>query len=382
MKYDRIEPCMAKEVLLFGNASVVSRGIIDVAQKPVGLQWYKNHAIQPLIESALPSVLDEVSHTLPYEGLAAIVPQIYSQGTFMQDTVNELFSHEGVTLFSINTMPIQMGRKAYILLNEVDTDYGKKEFITYVSRSPVNSEKGDEAARDFSNLNMLHERANDRLTDEAKKRYSFIGPYALGEAATYKNHLYRGFSMPFVDGYGELRADVMKGKSGANSAYFRYAIPYTREMEDQNRQSENRVRRLVNSPLLDIRTIQSSHQDILLKKLSETEEAKTIARQKEDLLVGNALIYLLSEGHFPKEFQINSGDWMVDFSASGRLKLCLITVRGGFEQVSSDDAWMKLMSAQTEPLPGGEMQGLAFPPFYAMEEKIQKALDKAKKLLK
>lgn len=372
---------MAKEVKLFEGAVATSRAIIDIGSKPVGFQWYKNISIQPLIESALPSVIDEVSHTLPYEGLSTIVPQIYSDGSFLQNTANAMFDHDGVTIYSINTMPIQMGRKAYILLNEIDTEHGKKEFISYISRSPVNSEKGDEAARDFSNLKTLHERAHERLTDEAKKKYSFIDPYALGEATTYNGHSYRGFSMPFVDGYGELRADVMSGKNGANTAYFRYAIPYTREMEDQNRRSENVARRLVNSPILDMRTISSSHQDLLLRKLMETEEAQIISKQKDDILVGNALLYLLADGHFPKEFQINSGDWMADF-VTDRLKLCLITVRGGFESIQSDEAWIERMSSQAEPLPGREMEGLAFPPFYAIEDRIRRALAKAKKLLK
>ena len=372
---------MAKEVKLFEGAIATSRAIIDIGSKPVGFQWYKNISIQPLIESALPSVIDEVSHTLPYEGLASIVPQIYSSGSFLQDTANRMFDQDGVTIYSINAMPIQMGRKAYILLNEIDTEHGKKEFISYISRSPIDSEKGDEAARDFSNLRILHERAHERLTDEAKKKYSFIGPYALGDAATYNGHSYRGFSMPFVDGYGELRADIMNGKNGANTAYFRYAIPYTKEMEDQNRRSENVARRFVNSPILDMKTISSSHQDILLRQLMATEEAQIISKQKDDILVGNALLYLLADGHFPKEFQINAGDWMADLSAD-RLKLFLITVRGGFEIIQSDEEWIKRMLAQTEPLPGGEMKGLAFPPFYAIEDRIRRALTKAKKLLK
>ncbi|MCX6731128.1 MAG: hypothetical protein NTZ55_04735, partial [Candidatus Roizmanbacteria bacterium] len=367
---------MAKEVNLFGNASVDSREILTIGSKPVGLQWYKNAMIQPLIESSLPSVVEEVSHTLPYEGLSTVVPKIYGEGNFMQSTADNIFGQDGVQIFSINTMPIQMGRKAYILLNEIDTDYGKKEFISYISRSPIDSEKGDEAATDFSNLSALSRKADLLLTDDAKKKYKFINPYALGEPAMHKGHLYRGFSMPFVDGYGELRADVLAGKRGANTAFFRYSIPYTREMEDQNRRSYNVAHRLVNNSILDFKTLTSEHQGILLKRLMETDEAKIILKQKDDVLVGNALIYLLSDGHFPKEFQINAGDWMADF-VMDKLRLCLITVRGGFKKVQSDEEWVQLMSSHTEPLPGSESTGLSFPPFYAIEGQIRKALIKA-----
>ena len=104
--------------------------------------------------------------------------------------------------------------------------------------------------------------------------------------------------------------------------------------------------------------------------------------QVEDLLVGNALIFLLSGGYFPKNFMVNSGDWMVKFTEDDRLNLFLITVRGGFEEIRSEKEWQERMMGQIERVPGMERTETTMPLFYQRNELVSTAIDKAKKLLK
>lgn len=61
--------------------------------------------------------------------------------------------------------------------------------------------------------------------------------------------------------------------------------------------------------------------------------------------------------------------------------LQLITVRGGWEYLGSDSAWIERMLNHVEIVPGMEMTGGSFPPFYHQDEMLKRALEKAKQMI-
>ncbi len=106
---------------------------------------------------------------------------------------------------------------------------------------------------------------------------------------------------------------------------------------------------------------------------------KKIKKQLSNVLFGNALIYLLTDGLFPKEFAINAGDWMADLE-SPLMKLYLISLRGGLEKIKSDRDWVENMRNHIDL---ADTQGTVGMPFAIFsQEEVQSVLQSAKLIVK
>lgn len=357
-------------------------GQIQTKNGPIPYNVLTHPTISPLFKYTAPKVLEDTPNILKPDNLIEVVTTSLSQEQGLSLTIDSLFPGKNALVEELNILPIQMGRKAYIILCQAKTSEGKGHFAMHVGRNSNDSKVGNEAERDFSNLKDLSDAADRKLTDKAKRKYKFLKPFALFEPVKIDGHEYSSFSMPFVDDYGELRADVHEDLSfNMRFPYFRYSVDFSRKMKEVNTAALKRNRDIVNKfERLQLRFPDKSP-EYIVSQYYKLPEVRAILKQSEELLVGNALIYLLSEGHFPKDFLVNSGDWMVKF-ANDSLLLYLITVRGGWEYLGSDEEWIKKMINHKEPVPGREMEGVSIPLFYSQEEMITAAINKARTLLK
>ncbi len=357
-------------------------GLIHTKDRNIPYHALTHPTITPLFNHTAPKVLEDAPNTLKPDNIIEVVTTSLSQEQGLRLTIDSLFPDKNAQVEELNILPIQMGRKAYIILCQAKTSEGKGHFAMHIGRNANDSVVGNEAERDFSNLKDLSDAADRRLTDKAKRKYKFLKPFALFEPVRIDGHEYSSFSMPFVDDYGELRADVHEDlSSNMRFPYFRYSVDFSRKMKEVNAAALKRNRDIVSKfERLHLR-FPGKSPEYIVDQYYKLPEVRAILKQSEELLIGNALIYLLSDGHFPKDFLVNSGDWMVKF-ANDSLLLYLITIRGGWEHLGSDDRWMKKMIDHTEPVPGREMEGVAIPLFYSQEETIKAAIDNARKLLK
>ena len=355
---------------------------IQIQNKSIPLNWFSHPSITPILRDQAPQMVPETLSALPYQKLEEATFKILSQQENITTTVNAIFSGQNPEINGINTMAIQMGSKAYILLCQVETTAGNGNFAIYVGRNANSSEFGHEAERDFHNLKNLSQAAEQKLSDKAKRKYKFLNPIGLMNPVEIDGNEYSSFTMPFIENYGELRARLYESRvKHIALPYLSYSVTFTKKMKEFNENAIKRNRRIEDIYNHLFRRFPDKPVEYVLKHLYQTEEVKGIKKQIEDLLIGNALIYLLSDGHFPKEFMINAGDWMVNF-ADGNLLLYLITIRGGWEKLSGDAEWAERMSNQDEVVPGQEMKGLFMPIFYDQDDIISTAIEKAKKLLK
>jgi hypothetical protein len=355
---------------------------VTLRNRIISLNWFDHPVITPLMNEQAPKVFEDAPNTLHHSNLKEAACKILSQEENIISTVNSLFAGKNPEISDINTIAIQMGRKAYILLCQVETSAGNGNFAIYLGRNANSSEFGHEAERDFHNLKDLNEAAEQKLTDKAKKKYKFLRPMTLINPIEVNGNEYSSFTMPFIDNYGELRAGLYEGKQTDMAfPFFRYSVSFTRKMEEFNEIVFKRNQKIENTFVHLLKRFPDRPLEYVLKQLHRIPEFQIMKKQLEDLLIGNALIYLLSDGHFPKEFMINAGDWMVNF-IDDSIYLYLITIRGGWEKLSGDEGWKERMRKQEEPVPGREMEGIAMPVFYAQDDVITTALEKAKKLLK
>lgn len=355
--------------------------LIQIQNKSISLNWYSHPTITPLLNEQAPKVLHDAPNTLQHKNLQEASYKVLLQEENIMSTVKLLFPGQEPEISGMNTMAIQMGRKAYILLCQVETSAGNGYFAIYLGRNADSSEFGHEAERDFHNLKDLSEAAEQRLTEKAKKKYKFLKPITLMDPIDIDGNKYSSFTMPFIENYGELRASLYEGRQTAIAfPFLRYSVSFTRKMEEFNEKVFKQNQKIEEKFIHLLKRFPNKPIEYVLKQLHRIPEFQTLKKQVEDLLIGNALIYLLSDGYFPKEFMINAGDWMVNF-IENNIFLYLITIRGGWEKLSGDDEWIKRMKEQKEVIPGKEMEGLFMSVFHAQDDIIETAIEKARKLL-
>lgn len=356
----------------------------DMLQIPgvnIPFRWLVHPDIQPLVDAQAPLTFNDVPNTLPVDKVPRTIYTVLSHENELMETAESLFPNQQPQIFGIDSMLVQMGRKTYIVVCQMKTSAGNAGFAIYLGRNPNGTELGNEAEADFHNLRNLHKQAELRLTSKATKKYKFLNPIALLASVKIAGHEYSSFTMPFIEDYGELRADVYENPQlGMRLPFFRYALTFTKRMKDHNEATYKKVFDLGNTYGHLLNRFPDKSPEYILTQLTRASQCQTIKKQMKDVLIGNALIFLLSDGHFPKDFMINAGDWMVNFPGDG-LNLYLITVRGGLEYVGSEEAWKERMKEQYEVVPGREMKGLAMPIFYGQDDLIESSLDEAGKLL-
>lgn len=358
------------------------QSLIYLSDRSIPLKWLSHPIITPLFEKTAPKVMEDVPNTLKYDHVPDAVSTLLSQEHRLTTTIRSLFPETDVEVNGVNAMTIQMGKKAYIILCQAETTVRKGYFAIYLGRNPNDSKLGNEAERDFYNLRDLCDAAEQKLTDKAKKKYKFLKPISLMEPVKVDGHKYSSFTMPFVNDYGELRADVYEGRqTEIRFPFFRYSVVFSKALKSFNDSIDKRNSAIEDKLVHLYRRLPDKPPEYVLTQLSKTSELQTIKKQMEELLIGNALIYLLSDGHFPKDFMVNSGDWMVNF-VNDSLYLYLITIRGGWEKLAGEENWQERMRQQDEIVPGREMEGVTMPLFYRQDDLISKAIEKAKELLK
>src|SRR3989338_9542521 len=315
--------------------------LIQINNKSVPLRWFAHPKITPLMNEQASKVIDYAQNTLQHKNLEKATYKVLSQQDGLISTIRFLFNGYEPEINRMNTMAIQMGRKAYIILCQAETTAGKGHFAIYLGRNADSSGFGHEAERDFCNLKDLNEVAEQKLTDKAKKKYKFLKPIVLMEPVEIDGNEYSSFTIPSIDNYGELRADVFENEQARiRFPFFRYSLSFSRTIELFNDLVNKRNLTIQKNFIHLIKRFPDKSQEYILMQLIRTLEFQTIKKQMEDLLIGNALIYLLSNGHFPKEFMVNAGDWMVNF-VNDSLYLYLITIRGGWEKLEGDGEWME-----------------------------------------
>lgn len=226
---------------------------------------------------------------------------------------------------------------------EAGTDRGNCYFVTYLSKGPLGSPLAEEAKADYENLRYLA----DRISSTAK--YEVVKPIATGLSPAYRGYRYPFFTMPFVSDKGELHVDLTGvGQNYALIPYFRFAYPLDRSMQVESERQANLGPKKM---LKWVRHNRHKYADArrFLIDMYHSEGGRHIYQQRNDLLVGNALIYIASGGYFPGKFSVNAGDWMARFPREGGLDLTLVTVRGGFKGPYGFDGWVKRMKDHVEP---------------------------------
>lgn len=370
------------EDLIRASKRTTENNFIQIQNRNVSVNWFNHPIIADLVSEQAPKVFEDAPNTLHYGKVKEATLKVLSQQEKIISTVNSMFTGQNPEINGINAMTIQMGRKAYILLCQVETSVGNGNFAIYLGRNTNSSEFGHEAERDFHNLKDLNESAEQRLTDKAKKKYKFLRPIALMDSIEVDGNEYSSFTMPFIENYGELRAGLYEGRQTAIAfPFLRYSVTFTQKMEKFNDSAYKRNQKIEKKFVHFLNRFHDKPIEYVLRQLHRTPEFQALKKQIEDLLTGNALIYLLSGGHFPKEFMINAGDWMVNF-ADESLFLYLITIRGGWEKLANDEEWIERMKKQEEVVPGREMEGVFMPVFHAQDDIILSAIDKARKLMK
>lgn len=372
---------MFKEEGLFQKEADIAPQYIETSCGPIPFKWYFHPKVQRAALMYVPQMETGLSKEVSREVLPQLVPGMLSEPGILDQTIKSLNQDQEVEIHGVKGMHLQAGVKAFILMCEANTSAGPSHFAIYLSRGGENSFLGNEAIEDFYNLKALSRSADARLKDEAKEKYRFMMPIALGLSPEINGERYPFFTMPFVRDYGEMRADAfVDGETGLSFAYFRFPLTYNRAMIDYNRRAEKNCAALKRKFKRKQRRLRGVPLDEIAQHLHRSPQAKLLLGQFEDVLVGNALIYELSGGFFPSEFQINSGDWMMQPTQQDRLNLYLITIRGGWLQLDSDEDWVRRMEEHHEPLPGME-NNISFPLFYGLGDLVPESLEKARQLI-
>lgn len=369
---------MGKPEGLFQKSELSHAGTISYGGRPIEFNWYTHETIGKAYENQIPKVVHETADYLPVQLVPQAAGLMLSQSGIMEQTKHRLFPGDPA-IIGFDAMHVQMGQKAYILFGQMRTEAGSRPFAIHIGNNPIDSRYGDEAARDFHDLTYLSDRADRMLPDSLKKKYRFLKPMDLGEPVSIGNGRYSWFTMPFIEDYGELKADIEgSGADGVRFLYFRHSLTHDTATTDASKRAQNNARNLHEKILAAARKYGYEN---AVPRMKQLPEAKAIFDQIEDLAFGEALIYLLSDGHMPAEHLVNAGDWMVKF-VSDRLYLYLITVRGGFKKLGSDQEFINEMMSHTEPTQDGGMINFGIPLFFDQEERVRSALSKARKLLK
>lgn len=291
--------------------------------------------------------------------LSTVGPVLFDDGQALQDTVSALSGQSVETVDGLKGAPLQMGWKAHMLFYEAAVGDTKLHFVTYLSRGSMATELGRETLTDYTSLSWLANQTEQRLRPEVSKQFGVIKPAAQGEVR-FNNKQFPFYTMPFLS-LGELHVDL-KNTITIAFPYFRYCAEYTNEMADEIQPQVNALEDL------GLRFAISGMSNQLL---AHDEVFNRFALQRHDLLRADCLVYLLSEDRFPREHDVQAGDYMAKIYPDS-LDLRLITVRGGFTRPMLQREFYELLMSQiVDPrdVPFRLFDGIRWGDFvYAMDE--------------
>lgn len=385
---------MLKAEHLFRN-----RPIIDTQTVSTGRQTFPIEIVTSLTED---HSLNTTENDLDWLGngemgrdqLPEAILSIASQEGIMQATLQHvLHTRDEVQIKKMFASEHQAGIKARIPVYKVETNRGTAYFPVYLARHSVGTDLAVETETDFHNLRDLSFQFRERLTYQGQRQYQVLGPTVLGLARTGSKE-YPFFTMPFVDDKAELAVTLTTGfRSPVQVPYFRYAVDYDKTMYDQISAKYYNAK-TASETIANLATLRNGDSleggRLFFKRMldgsvkfdkTDSKMIEPLVRDYKDIFIGNALIFYLSGMRFPREFQINAGDWMGKMKSTGGFEMTLITVRGGWEIIGSEEAFMERMMDQVEPHPLEGTSG--FNPFvYLSEETMRQLMKEARMLIK
>jgi len=340
---------------------------------PAGIQFWNNKYQAELnkADQGIRLTENKPRGYLSSEDLPNIVPDLFYDSSVLYSKLKRLeapFDPESDTE-ETRVIHLQTGVKAYIFLMESWSASSPSEsvfFVTYLSRGHSFTNIGQQAESDFNNLQRLSSLAERRIIDPTtKEKYKFIRPFAQGKSGKYTGFTYPYFTAPFIDGYGELRLNsrivdyvTVRDQSGGSGTgviaipYFSYAGPPTDDYRSAHYNLSSHVD-AVHTYASDIlsrnpsKILTEEEYSQVYEDLYQLPYIQFVQKQLLDVLAGSALIFILTDRRFPREFAINTGDWMAIINNYG-LDLYLTTVRGGWQQYRSDDEWISAMQAHRD----------------------------------
>jgi len=358
--------------------------------------WSINPVIEDFLIEGGQFIQSEIPGGLTESDLPAIGLSIFEhpQSTALQTSINFLRGGEGgFHLQHLQTSHLETGKKAYILLCDTVVDDTSYPFVIYLSRGWQGTHLDEETRADFGNLPVLANLFETRLKPFARHKYTVVRPIAI-EYLPYNGRLYPFYTTPLVEDMGELYIDFCPLDIpilGPGFPWFHYALQFdNEEMRKTNEQQTERTLQLAEKIASLYRQF-SPDIRAFFKRVNRIPDTLNFNAQKIDLLIGTALIYILTDGLFPQQFSINAGDYMAKIGRNW-LTLKLMTTRGGLIQLGEPvngilppEPWMLRMQSQVEPCLEflEPMYRKRFSPFSNLEDIVLlKVFRKAKKLVR
>jgi hypothetical protein len=351
--------------------------------------------------------------TLVYSDSRHFAAAAIQHAEFLIPTVQSLLhNHRGNPVIQ-KTEGVQFhaGVKALIPAFRVQTNKGLVYFVAYVSRGDINTSLAEDCTQDCHDLTELAQRAKKRLTYSAANKYRVIRPITAGQCEV-NGRLYPWFTMPFIQNMGQLGtaqqvlSRQIEGGRTLTVPFFRLTMTTDRGTQSFNQEmvatALATTKAIEAEEFSDIEEVKNTLEILMMPYIKHDYAAQLMSqrghlmgrigdkvgdvykkwtRQFRDLLVGNALLFYLSDGCFPKNLQINAGDWMVKPISSGGFNMTLTSVRGGWQNLGSEDAWIDRMKAHREVYQDGS--GRTFPLFQLITDSFfTECLRQAKLLIK
>lgn len=279
--------------------------------------------------------------------LDKIVPtalNLFDDNTLLEDSLTKL--HLGGQIEAVDVCNLQLGTFALHLLYRVKTNEGVKHFVSYVSRFPKDIKAihadmvriGDIAESDFQNLQFLHDRMTHQ-NKQVKAKYGVVQPLAFGTSHQFGKEF--GIYTTAFEEKGELHVannpliGEMRGhhiEVTAAVPIYHYAIPLDKIMVRENE--------LITINADTIKKKLSLSRDA--KKLNHMPEFQQLLKQQKEVILANAVLFLIGERNFPGSLTLNAGDWMVLFDNKQIKHMTFVTTRGLMSKLS-DEEWIDYM---------------------------------------
>lgn len=320
----------------------------------------------------------------PIIDLDKIVPtalNLFDDNNLLEDTLSKL-KLTG-TISEIDVCNLQLGTFALHLLYRVKTDSGLRHFVSYVSRYakdiPATYEHrialGAIAESDFQNLSFLSNRFSQQRR-YIRDHFNVVTPLGF----TYTRQMgkeYGVYTTAFED-LGEVHVNEVplylqqkgRGFEYGSVPVYSYAIPLDPKMERENEILTQTIGRLKHK-------MEISRE---VEKIKHYPEYQALVQQQRNIILANAVLYLVGDRHFPERLTINAGDWMGTLNNKQFDRMTFITTRGLLRKVSEEE-WVDLVSQQhEEDASSGSV--VRFKPYANVSRhEIQEILQEAKRII-
>lgn len=316
--------------------------------------------------------------------LDKIIPmalKAFDDNTLLEDSLAKL--HLGGEVQEIDVCNLQLGTFALHLLYRVKTGQGIKYFVSYVSRfaTDINASYqktiplGSIAESDFQNLSYLSTQFSAQ-NKAVRQKYSVLKP--LSYATTHQFGKEFGMYTTEFEEKGELHvSEYPLGEEIRNGQPFvtvtvpkyYYGIKLDPAMEQEDKLLEENIQTMKRK--LGLKQEKSA--------LQHMPEYQLLLQQQKDVVLANAVLYLVAGHHFPQRLMINAGDWMVTFKNKHIDKMTFVTTRGMLHQMNEKD-WIDYMFYQREGDYLPELSTSLRPFAQLTRWDILQQLDKAKKI--